>query len=91
MIRPAYPTPTHGRWEPAPAPVPALRRVVARRLRRTAATLCQMARWLARPTPRPVVHAQTLPRLEFHAESGAPEGALYVDGEYIGRIDVTRL
>jgi hypothetical protein len=24
------------------------------------------------------------PRLEFHAEAGAPEGALYVDGELAG-------
>ena len=26
------------------------------------------------------------PRLEFHAEAGAPEGALYVDGELVGRL-----
>ncbi|HKW83336.1 MAG TPA: hypothetical protein VJN68_06235 [Burkholderiaceae bacterium] len=24
------------------------------------------------------------PRFEFHAEAGAPEGALYVDGEFAG-------
>jgi hypothetical protein len=30
--------------------------------------------------------------LEFHAEAGAPEGALYVDGQLIGHLEgVTRL
>jgi hypothetical protein len=24
--------------------------------------------------------------LEFHAEAGAPEGALYVDGRFVGHI-----
>lgn len=33
-----------------------------------------------------------LAELEFYAEAGAPEGALYLDGEYIGRLPgVTRL
>ena len=32
------------------------------------------------------------PVLEFHAEAGAPEGALYVNGQLIGRLPgVTRL
>jgi len=31
------------------------------------------------------------PVVEFHAEAGAPEGALYVDGELIGHLDVSRL
>ena len=30
--------------------------------------------------------------LEFHAEAGAPEGALYVDGQWVGTVlGVTRL
>jgi hypothetical protein len=33
----------------------------------------------------------SLPQLEFHADAGAPEGALYVDGEYVGQLDVRRL
>lgn len=34
----------------------------------------------------------TDPRLEFHAEAGAPEGALYLDGELVARLPgVTRL
>lgn len=32
------------------------------------------------------------PRLEFYAEAGAPEGALYVDGRLVGLVaGVTRL
>lgn len=32
------------------------------------------------------------PVVEFHAEAGAPEGALYVNGRLVGRIEgVTRL
>jgi hypothetical protein len=32
------------------------------------------------------------PELEFYAEAGAPEGALYVDGELVGYVaGVTRL
>lgn len=27
------------------------------------------------------------PKIEFHAESGAPEGALYVDGQLVGWIE----
>jgi hypothetical protein len=39
--------------------------------------------------PRPV---QPLNAVEFHAEAGAPEGALYVDGQLVGRLPgVTRL
>lgn len=30
--------------------------------------------------------AQRAPELEFYAEAGAPEGALYVDGEYVGHV-----
>lgn len=43
-----------------------------------------------RPAVRPAAavgggsHADTLPELEFHAEAGAPEGALYVDGVLFG-------
>jgi hypothetical protein len=32
----------------------------------------------------PVGRAPRAPQLEFHAEAGAPEGALYVDGKLVG-------
>jgi hypothetical protein len=40
-----------------------------------------------------VVHAPSAePVLEFHAEAGAPEGALYVNGQLVGHVlGVTRL
>jgi len=34
--------------------------------------------------------APTDPRFEFHAEAGAPEGALYVDGQLVGRLPGVR-
>ncbi|WP_395703700.1 hypothetical protein [Aquabacterium sp.] len=33
---------------------------------------------------------QRAPELEFYAEAGAPEGALYVDGEYFGHVPGVR-
>ena len=32
-----------------------------------------------------------LPLVEYHGQAGAPEGALYVNGEFIGRLEVDRL
>lgn len=29
--------------------------------------------------------------IEFHAEAGAPEGALYIDGEFVGHLTTRRL
>jgi hypothetical protein len=29
--------------------------------------------------------------VEYHGQAGAPEGALYVNGEFIGRLEVDRL
>jgi len=67
------------------------RRAAAGLLRRASAALARQARDVARPLHarqrRPPVDAV----LEFHAEAGAPEGALFVDGEFVGYIDVRRL
>jgi hypothetical protein len=91
MHRPAFSTPAPGPWAPAPAPVPVLRRVAARALRRAGAWMRHTADALARPVPGRAPLPQTLPLVEFHAEAGAPEGALYVDGHYVGSLGVTRL
>ena len=92
MHRPAYTTPEPGSWRPAPPPLTPVRRWLSRRLRRAGATLRRTAHWLAHPPETAMHHVpQTLPHLEYHADSGAPEGALYVDGEYVGRLEVTRL
>ncbi|WP_235001991.1 hypothetical protein [Rhizobacter sp. OV335] len=52
--------------------------------------LAELAQRLAVPPPVP---APPLPPvLEFYAQAGAPEGALYMDGELVGWVPgVTRL
>jgi hypothetical protein len=60
-----------------------LRHAAALGLRATSALLTRVARQLVAPLPsrrdRPAP-----PVLEFYADSGAPEGALYVDGKLVG-------
>ena len=67
------------------------RRVAAHLLVRASAALARQARDVARPLHarhrRPPLDAT----LEFHADAGAPEGALFVDGELVGYLDVRRL
>ncbi|HEV8691097.1 MAG TPA: hypothetical protein VGQ91_12425 [Ideonella sp.] len=73
-------------WYPE-APAHPARRLAARLLRRAGAWLAWIARQLAagrRAEAAP-------PEVEFYAEAGAPEGSLFIDGEYVGRIDVKRL
>ncbi|HMM84790.1 MAG: hypothetical protein ACLGIT_01055 [Gammaproteobacteria bacterium] len=43
-----------------------------------------LARWAERLAARPA--AAHVGELEFHAEAGAPEGALYVDGMLVARL-----
>jgi hypothetical protein len=69
------------------------RRFVAHLLRGASAAQARPARAAARP-----LHArqrrgisQHDVSVEFHAEAGAPEGALYVDGELVGYLEVRRL
>ena len=65
-----------------------VREVAALTLRTLGRALETLAYRLALRPPQPVVD----PCFEFHAEAGAPEGALYVDGVLIGRLPgVTRL
>ncbi len=77
-------------WTPTPQPsLPQLRRLGGARrrlvtglLRLSAALLHVAVRLQQRPRPRlsPDV-------LEYHAEAGAPEGALYADGRLVGWLD----
>jgi hypothetical protein len=67
-----------------------LRHLAALVLRSASAVLARAARKLRRSSER----APRLPEIEFHAlylESGAPEGALYVDGELVAILPVSRL
>ena len=51
-------------------------------LRAASKLLAHLAHRLATPAPAP---AHPLPAvLEFYADAGAPEGALYLDGELVG-------
>jgi hypothetical protein len=69
------------------------RRIVAHLLRGASAALARQARDVARPlhARQRRVRSQHDASVEFHAEAGAPEGALYVDGELVGYIAVQRL
>jgi len=55
--------------------------LVAAGLRSASARLARLSRRLARPAGRA---AHPVPQLEFYAEAGAPEGALYLDGQLVG-------
>lgn len=88
MLRP-LPT-AHGHLQPALRSA-TLRRHVARLIRHAGTRLLLAARRMAGPPPAPRWVASDLPHLEFHADAGAPEGALYVDGEFVGKLDITRL
>lgn len=74
-------------WHPA-MPTTGLRRVAARTMRLTGRRLVTWAHRLL-AVERGPAHE---PVLEFYAEAGAPEGALYVDGRRVGVLPgVTRL
>jgi hypothetical protein len=80
------------RYPPLDAAAPADRRtreLVAALLRVASRGLDAFAERLALVEARP---APSEPLLEYHAEAGAPEGALYVNGDLVGHvIGVTRL
>lgn len=64
-----------------------LRRLAARGLRRTGASLARLARqWSLRSEEA----SQQQPVFEFYAEAGAPEGALFVDGQRVGVLEGVR-
>jgi hypothetical protein len=67
------------------------RRLVAHLLRAASAALARQARDVARPLHARRRRSQHDVSVEFHAEAGAPEGALFVDGELVGYIEVRRL
>ena len=80
-----------GLISPLAAPgVHPLRQLAALALRQASRLLARMARRLARQ--RADARRLRPPELEFYAEAGAPEGALYFDGELVGHLPgITRL
>ena len=84
----------HRLTRPLAAPAaPAWRPLAALALRlasRQLARLARLTRRLARQ--RAAVQSLRTPACEFYAEAGAPEGALYLDGELVGYLPgITRL
>ena len=81
----------HPSWSDAPHAVPeqrALRHGVASLLSAASAALAHIAQRLLHVEAA----SQRQPVLEFYADAGAPEGALYVDGRLVGHIaGVSRL
>lgn len=64
------------------------RLLAAAALRLASVALAVLARRLRRAEPEPAGE----PVLEFYAQAGAPEGALYVDGQLVGLLPgVSRL
>ena len=81
-----YPSALHS----VPFAASGVRTMLALALSLASDMLARLAHALA-PSPAAAPLA-VLPRLEYHADAGAPEGALYVDGRLIGRLEgVTRL
>lgn len=80
-----------GPAHPALSPgAPSLRRAGAAALHAASRLLHALALRLAQAPA--LGAAPAAPSLEFHAEAGAPEGALYVDGRLVGHLaGVTRL
>jgi hypothetical protein len=71
-------------------PVSTPRRVLALALRSASLGLARLARRVR--VAQAGRSLQRLPELEFYAEAGAPEGALYIDGELVGMLPgVSRL
>lgn len=75
-------------YDALPPPHRRARSLAATLLRTASRTLESLATRLALQPPAPALE----PVLEYHAEAGAPEGALYVNGQLVGRVlGVTRL
>lgn len=75
-------------WSIAPPSRGSARRLVAAALRLAGGALEVLARRLGVEDAEPAAGAA--PQLEFYAEAGAPEGALYVDGQLVGRVQGVR-
>lgn len=83
MTRSKVPSALHHSGHTVPGRYPA-RHAVAFALRAASAALDRLAQRVATPA---ATHEPGLPpELEFYAQAGAPEGALYVDGQFVGYI-----
>ncbi len=82
-------------WQPDSAPHPwtrGVRRLAAAGLRGASITLAHLSRRVSVPSAMEAASRAAPGHLEFYADAGAPEGALYLDGELVGYLPgVTRL
>jgi hypothetical protein len=74
-------------WSSEPSTMSRASRLLAAALLRSAGAM--LSRFAASLTSESVV-TRSDPRFEFHAEAGAPEGALYVDGHLVGWLSGVR-
>jgi hypothetical protein len=65
-------------------PAGVLRHLAAAALHGASLGLARLARQLVAVPPAAAPSDAVLPHVEFHAEAGALEGALYVDGQFVG-------
>jgi hypothetical protein len=78
-------SPKASSWTPSASASPSsagARWLAALVLHRASVLLARWAQEVAKP--RRAAQSLTDPRLEFHAEAGAPEGAIYLDGQLYG-------
>lgn len=64
-------------------------RLLAAWVLRSASALLDRAAWALSQSAAEATHTE-LGSTEFHAQAGAPEGALYVDGQLVGYLDGVR-
>ncbi len=64
-------------------------RLLAAWVLRSASALLDRAAWALSPPATETARAE-LGSTEFYAQAGAPEGALYVDGQFVGYLDGVR-
>lgn len=89
-MAPYLPAPAHGLRGMPPAAAHA-RRALAALLHGASCALAALAQRLMH-TPHRAAAPEMPPQLEFHAEAGAPEGALYADGMLVALLpSVNRL
>jgi hypothetical protein len=72
-------------WRTGSAPHPwtrPWRSLAAALLRGASSALARLAQQVAAPEATPLPHLPEV--LEFYSDAGAPEGALYLDGDLVG-------
>lgn len=91
MVRSSLSHSPQALWRPGLPTYPSARLWAASALHAAGTRLQRAANLLLAPLCRRPAAPASWPLVEFHAEAGAPEGALFIDGEYVGTLGVSRL